>query len=102
MHAAHARPECGDTHTQRSWRTLAHTGAQSAGPGGPAHFMAFMGAAAFIALARVFTSFFRRMAFMGAAAFIALARVFTSFFRRMAFMGAAAFIAFAMTREGGG
>ena len=42
------------------------------------------------------------MAFMGAAAaFIALAKVFTSFFRFMAFMGAAAFIAFAMTRGGG-
>ena len=63
--------------------------------------MAFMGAAAFIALARVFTSFFRRMAFMGAAAFIALAKVLTVFFRRMAFMGAAAFIAFAMTKRGG-
>merc|ERR1719321_2657668 len=64
-------------------------------------FMAFMGAAAFIALAKVFTSFFRFMAFIGAAAFIAFAKVFTSFFRRMAFMGAAAFIAFAMTRGGG-
>ena len=55
---------------------LAHAGAHwrtKRRPGGPAHFMAFMGAAAFIALARVFTSFFRRMAFMGAAAFIAFA-----------------------------
>ena len=41
------------------------------------------------------------MAFMGAAAFIALAKVLTVFFRRMAFMGAAAFIAFAMTKRGG-
>merc|ERR1719502_1538683 len=70
-------------------------------PGGPAHFMAFMGAAAFIALASVFTSFFRRMAFMGAAAFIALAKVLTVFFRRMAFMGAAAFIALAKVKTGG-
>ena len=65
--------------------------------------MAFIGAAAFIALAKVVTVFFLFMAFIGAAAFIALAKVVTVFFLFMAFIGAAAaFIAFAMTRGGMG
>ena len=77
------------TPTHRSRRTHQRTGADERKRSVPAaHFMAFMGAAAFFAF--VFTSF---IAFMGAAAFFAF--VFTIF---IAFM-AAAFIAFTMARS---
>merc|ERR1719262_2138607 len=101
-HAARARRACGDAHTTEPAHAPENrSGRAEVYPVPTAHFMAFFGAAAF--LAALFTTFIAFIAaaflasifiaFIGAAAFLAF--LFTTF---IAFI-AAARIAFAMTRS---